>query len=435
MRQQQQQRQQRQGRAPAPAAVLVGWAAAAPDHHAVPVTGTRTAATDATADDGTRALQPVVAPVERAAAWAAQQHGHTAVPVLRVPNAALVAVAPTLPAQLGMCIASHLRVLDLQGNRLTDLPAAVAAGLPQLVVLLLSHNALTCLPACVWDMPALVQLDASHNALMDLAVPQPAPASAMRMPAGVPGVLSVRPLAQLSLAHNQLHALPPSLAAAAPVLSHLVLRGNPLSMLPCELARLRFLQHIDVDACPLHTPATWVPPPAHPGQGVGALSLREQAARMLVRLGVPVDDLVGLPLDLHHWLHTAARCSECDGPYFGPAPPYVRVRWTLRGTHSVPWVHRLCADHWHDDVSALVFRFQPPPAPTAPPVMSATDRAAMIKRVRAVAAPPRSAEQPTVGNDPTLSARPAAVWPAWQRGQRRPTVGLSASAGTSAVGA
>ena len=128
--------------------------------------------------------------------------------------------------------------------------------------------------------------------------------------------------------------------------------------------------------------------------------MREIAARALVRVDVPPPDL--LPDELTAYLQSAHRCSECRGPYFGA--PIRRVRWTVRNGYTVPWVHDLCSNHWHDEATAVAFRFQTR-VPTAPRTLTYADHDALVDRVlQGVAGPGPDAA--TTGAAATATATP-----------------------------
>ncbi len=77
-----------------------------------------------------------------------------------------------------------LEEIQLQDNRLTCLPAAIFT-LEALVTLDVSNNKLQSLPFAVWDSPSLKELNVSFNLLTELPVgveplPQPPSSSEVR---------------------------------------------------------------------------------------------------------------------------------------------------------------------------------------------------------------------------------------------------------------
>ena len=303
----------------------------------------------------------------------------------------MVSIAPEVGSLA--CFAA-VSTLDLEGNQLRDLPAALAK-LPSLVVLNLSHNRFTRLPDCVWAMHGLLRLDADRNRITALDVLE------ARRPFG-----GLRRLISLSLVGNGLTAVPHGIDALASLV-HLDVSENPLRTLPCELARLRCLQHLVLELCPLHTQESWA---ASESSGTDASStpaaimvpsLRELAARALARVhGAAAASEGVLPANIVDFVQSADRCTECRGPFYGA--PIRRVRWSQRNGYAIPWMHKLCSDHWHDDASAVAFRFQTR-VPTAPRALTATENVLMIDRILGGVAVAASCRRPALYSETTTT--------------------------------
>ena len=110
-----------------------------------------------------------------------------------------------------------LRELDATHNKLWALPA-VLAELPSLKKLMLGHNELGELPELgAFNLPPLVQLNASHNALS-------------AVPASVAGLVE---LVELDLSHNRLSTLPAGIGGMR-ALQRLLLAKNGIVELPTD---------------------------------------------------------------------------------------------------------------------------------------------------------------------------------------------------------
>mmetsp|Transcript_81225 Transcript_81225/g.230527 ORF Transcript_81225/g.230527 Transcript_81225/m.230527 type:complete len:293 (+) Transcript_81225:1-879(+) len=134
---------------------------------------------------------------------------------------------------------SELNTLNLRLNRLTELPTGLFSALPQLEVLVLSHNYLTALPS---------DLSRTSNPLIDLLAIDHN--SFRTVPEAIPSLTS---LARLHIQRNQLTDLPSNMKQLTS-LSTLLLGGNPLSSLggPSDLSMLVSyeLEHLDITDMP-----------------------------------------------------------------------------------------------------------------------------------------------------------------------------------------
>ena len=123
-------------------------------------------------------------------------------------------------------LVNAVKKLMLAHNELERLPELGAFNLPPLVQLVASHNALTEIPASVAGLVEIIELDVSHNRLGTL-------------PTGIGGM---RALQRLLLAKNQLVELPVDLVRAPPPLISLDASENHLSLLQLSVPTLRTLQ-------------------------------------------------------------------------------------------------------------------------------------------------------------------------------------------------
>ncbi|CAM0151447.1 unnamed protein product [Urochloa decumbens] len=122
----------------------------------------------------------------------------------------------------------ELRALDLRGNRLNGtLDALLRGGVPNLVLLYLSHNDISGgIPDSIALLPRLARLDLADNSLSG-----PIPAAALGK---LPGLLT------LKLQDNLLTGLLPDVAAALPRLAEFNASNNQLSGRVPDAMRARF---------------------------------------------------------------------------------------------------------------------------------------------------------------------------------------------------
>ncbi|KAJ3365289.1 hypothetical protein GGF32_009794 [Allomyces javanicus] len=102
-----------------------------------------------------------------------KQNGQSSVAVQRPPAVARLSLAynalTTIPAELFLALATHLRVLRLDNNSLGSLPDSIGA-LVHLETLNLAHNRLFQLPRTLGRLRALRHLYLNHNVLTELPV-------------------------------------------------------------------------------------------------------------------------------------------------------------------------------------------------------------------------------------------------------------------------
>lgn len=160
-------------------------------------------------------------------------------------------------------LADSLEVLNLSGNRLSDLPRDLGR-LRRLRILFCSDNDFTHLPECLGDCPALEMVGFKANRIRN--VPAGALPSRLRwliltdnLIEALPDALGERPaLQKLMLAGNRLQALPDSLAGAKR-LELLRISANGLRALPEWLAQMPCLSWLALSGNPLEWPRPAVP--------------------------------------------------------------------------------------------------------------------------------------------------------------------------------
>jgi hypothetical protein len=131
------------------------------------------------------------------------------------------------------------------------------------------------------------------------------------------------------------------------------LSHNPLSSLPVEISRLKYLKHLKLDDIsfePLAEPATLLSAQS------SFTSLKELAARVIVQQQIPIWQ--DSHQELKDYLLSSHACSFCTGPYFDS---YVsKIGIVRRNETDIPIEHRLCREHWKTDSERLKLMFCPP---------------------------------------------------------------------------
>lgn len=209
----------------------------------------------------------------------------------------------TLPDQLTQL--PELRLLYMGGNRLSQLPDSVGRML-SLEALYLGGNQLEELPASLGRLWRLRSLCLSGNRL-----------------ASVPASLAdLRSLRSLALHDNRLRTLPPGLVQLGQLVE-LSLRGNPLVS--------RFVHDL-----------TYRAP-----------SLRELAARCLVRAGLLEAAAEQLPASLREYVSSAHHCvnPRCGGVYFDSHVE--RIQFVdFCGKYRLPLLQYLCSTQCSSQLAA-----------------------------------------------------------------------------------
>jgi Leucine-rich repeat (LRR) protein len=172
----------------------------------------------------------------------------------------LIATPVAQVAEMG---AGRITALRLKGLKLASLPAQIGS-LDALKYLVLSDNLLDSLPAALWDLSNLVELDLGGNRVSSLGA----------------GVGRLKSLLFLGMRANALTALPDSLFAL-PQLENLLLAGNILDTLPESVANLAFLKYLDLS-----------------GNALRALPFTLAAMEGLDSLDVTGNDIANLPASI-----------------------------------------------------------------------------------------------------------------------------------------
>lgn len=136
-------------------------------------------------------------------------------------------------------LADSLEVLNLSGNRLTDLPHDLKR-LHKLKVLFCSDNPFETLPEALGDCPQLEMVGFKSNRLQH-----------------VPAAALPEQLRWLILTDNRIESLPAELGER-PRLQKLMLAGNRLSALPQSMAQLHQLELLRIAANRLETLPGWL---------------------------------------------------------------------------------------------------------------------------------------------------------------------------------
>ena len=123
---------------------------------------------------------------------------------------------------------THLRALDLRGNKLEILPESISA-LIHLKFLKLDHNLLTALPQELFKLP-LTLLTLSDNSLFLLS----------------PQIAQMKILSILVISDNQIKAIPPEIGELEQ-LKTLHLHGNEFFLLPTSLGQLSILEELSLE--------------------------------------------------------------------------------------------------------------------------------------------------------------------------------------------
>jgi Leucine-rich repeat (LRR) protein len=282
----------------------------------------------------------------------------------------------SLPAEIGYL--SKLRSLDLSGNQLRRLPETIG-HLSELTVLRLSRNRLQELPRSLRHLHRLERLSLDRNRLTE-----------------IPSEIGqLKRLTCIDVRWNtELYALPAEVARLA-MLRRLRATGCPLqrrrishreramndalTFTPIILVGGETVPPLDESANNAARQATngatssqasEPTPYTLPKDPVGPPSLRELAARTIIRHQIPIP--VTLPTVLKRYLASAGQCSECGGPYFEHI--FWRHRLFTKQYRELWLEHRLCSNHWtneHGRIASL-FGELPSTAPVVEPPASVT---------------------------------------------------------------
>jgi len=235
-------------------------------------------------------------------------------------------------------LAASLRTLVLSRNLLTDLPASLGS-LIQLKHLDLSHNKFATIPDCISSLTNLVEFRAADNCLTEF------PAA----------ILSLRNLETLDLSSNaQLSELSPETGHFSNLVN-LRLQKTAITVLPSEIALLKFLRHVNLDDCPLLTEL----PELSTLKKRTVPTLKELASRVVLRHQLPYKEAV-IPQEVTSYLATSHACSFCSGPFFEHYEKRYKV--VHKGSYQVALEFRLCSLHWNEEKDHILALFRPLPA-------------------------------------------------------------------------
>jgi len=308
--------------------------------------------------------------------------------------------------ELPVCLTKLTTLLELKAdyNQITSVPAEIG-NLEKLLTLSLSHNDIVEMPMTIGNLEALATLNLSFNKIKAL------PSQIGRLKNLRHVLLESCPLytkvtwnaeqlaiaaaaAQTAIAtlpaHHQRALLSATISAPTMITrssrnaNALGASVNSRNNLTITLTPANNWSATSTDVSLPATAATSTPtsprsPSATQSTGASAevqqqvqtktttiafprvLSLKETAARVLVRRDVPVVESV--PEDISAFLSTVQTCASCGGPYF--CKPVQRLRFVVKGDESVPLLYKLCSSHWRNEAERIKSIFLPKPS-TAP---------------------------------------------------------------------
>ncbi|KAJ7315876.1 hypothetical protein JRQ81_002038 [Phrynocephalus forsythii] len=218
----------------------------------------------------------------------------------------------------GSPLSRSLRVLNLSGNRFTQVPPSLLA-LRRLRSLSLGSNRLQSIPPAIQELRRLEFLYLGGNFIT--SVP--------------PELANLPSLNYLVLCDNKIQSIPPQLAQLHSLRS-LSLHNNLLTYLPREILNLVHLEELSLRGNPLVVrfvrDLTFNPP-----------SLQELAGRTIKIRNVPyvASDLPG---NLLRYLNLASNCPnpKCGGVYFDSCVRQIKFV-DFCGKYRVPLMHYLCS--------------------------------------------------------------------------------------------
>lgn len=221
-------------------------------------------------------------------------------------------------------------------NYLRYIPCGIGQ-LRNLKMLILSRNRLVELPDEIGLCRQLREIDVSFNLLK-------------KLPRSLAGL---RCLNTVHLAGNRFSALPGVLGKLN-ALKYLNIGHNPVTHIPLEIFKLPFLLSLSTDNCPFLTTQRY--------EEVGKLTLREMAARQIIKNNLQVSRHMAVPT--RNFLLCAQECSFCGGPFF---EHYVEIE-DLHQFESAyyPVSYRMCCKHYtkHEDRLRVLFELTMPTVPT-----------------------------------------------------------------------
>uniref|UniRef100_A0A803WCY3 Leucine rich repeat containing 58 n=1 Tax=Ficedula albicollis TaxID=59894 RepID=A0A803WCY3_FICAL len=225
----------------------------------------------------------------------------------------------SLPKGLGQApLARSLRVLNLSGNRFSEVPPALLQ-LRGLRSLSLGGNRLQGIPPDIQELHSLEFLYLGGNFIT--AIP--------------PELAKLPSLRYLVLCDNKIQSIPPQLAQLHSLRS-LSLHNNLLTYLPREILNLVHLDELSLRGNPLVVrfvrDLTYNPP-----------SLQELAGRTVKTRNIPYTPS-DLPEGLVRYLSLASNCPnpKCGGVYFDSCVRQIKFV-DFCGKYRLPLMHYLCS--------------------------------------------------------------------------------------------
>ncbi|XP_014744357.1 PREDICTED: leucine-rich repeat-containing protein 58 [Sturnus vulgaris] len=225
----------------------------------------------------------------------------------------------SLPKGLGQApLARSLRVLNLSGNRFSEVPPALLQ-LRGLRSLSLGGNRLQGIPPDIQELHSLEFLYLGGNFIT--AIP--------------PELAKLPSLRYLVLCDNKIQSIPPQLAQLHSLRS-LSLHNNLLTYLPREILNLVHLDELSLRGNPLVVrfvrDLTYNPP-----------SLQELAGRTVKTRNIPYTPS-DLPESLVRYLSLASNCPnpKCGGVYFDSCVRQIKFV-DFCGKYRLPLMHYLCS--------------------------------------------------------------------------------------------
>ncbi|XP_034953040.2 leucine-rich repeat-containing protein 58 [Zootoca vivipara] len=218
----------------------------------------------------------------------------------------------------GAPLARTLRVLNLSGNRFTQVPASLL-GLRRLQSLSLGSNRLQGIPPAIQELSSLEFLYLGGNFITSIP----------------PELANLSLLNYLVLCDNKIQSIPPQLAQLHSLRS-LSLHNNLLTYLPREILNLVHLEELSLRGNPLVVrfvrDLTYNPP-----------SLQELAGRTIKTRNVPYVPS-DLPGNLLRYLSLASNCPnpKCGGVYFDSCVRQIKFV-DFCGKYRLPLMHYLCS--------------------------------------------------------------------------------------------
>lgn len=259
----------------------------------------------------------------------------------------------------------NLETIQLCCNNLQEIPAELCK-LKYLTSLSLSNNKIKKLPAELGNMKYLTELHVSDNLLESIPT----------------SIIKLQELKILSLDGNRLREIPQHLGYVTS-LTYLDLSKNQIQFLPIEISRLQLLKKILLVDCPLwsrqdidlrmgqheiiqddslcekDSSGRQVESKKHskilPLQDIAAIAFAKTALATNKSWNEAKEEFNFPPLN-QALMDELYECSTCHGPLF--KNHIKRVRFVPKGEYLVPYVYRLCKNHWKTEDERIKGMFQ-----------------------------------------------------------------------------